>query len=107
MKRRRVWHLTLDELGLVIGGCNVETHRRDDPPGVHWVFIRMAECHELVVAEKFRIWEARRPAQCFDRLVARMLQGFGYRRQFGVARNSIEPADPRVYWMNLSATEQA
>src|SRR5271157_2001455 len=106
MKRGRVRHLTLDELGLVIGGGNVQTRRGDDPSGIHWVFVRMAESHELVVADKFRKREARCPAQRFDRLIARMLQRLGRRRQFGAARNSIEPADARIYRMDLATSEQ-
>src|SRR6516165_3345492 len=107
MKRRRIRDLTLDELGFVIGSGNVETRRGDDPAGVHRVLVGMAECHELVVANKFRKWEARCPAQCFDRLIASMLQSFGQRRQFGTARNSIEAANACIYRMDLAPTEHA
>src|SRR6516165_5864588 len=107
MKRRRIRHLTFDELGFVIAGGNVETRRRDDPPGVHRVFVGMTECSELVVAEKFQKRKPSCPAQSFDRLIARMLQRFGNRRQLGTAGNSIEPADARIYWMDLATAEKA
>ena len=64
MQRRRVRHLTLEKLGFVIGGGNVETGRGNDPPGIHRVFVGMTQCDELVIADKFRKRKRRGPAQC-------------------------------------------
>src|SRR6516164_2636645 len=107
MKRRRIRDLTFDELGFVVAGGNVETRRRDDPSGVHRVFVGMTECNELVVAEKFRKRKPCCPAQSFDRLIARMLQRFGNWRQLGAAGNSIEPTNACIYRMDLATAEKA
>jgi hypothetical protein len=107
MKRRRVWYLTLDELGFVIGDGNVETRRGDDPAGVHRTFGGVMQGDKLVIAEELGKRKACSPAQCRDRLIARQLQLLGDRRQSAVARNPVEPADARIDRMDLTAPEKA
>ena len=107
MKRRRVWHLTLEEFAVEISGGCVETARRDNPAAVHRVLVRVTQCDKLVVADEFRKRETRGPTQCLDRLMPCAFQRLSNRRQFGAAWGPIKPADARINRMDLATAEQA
>jgi hypothetical protein len=67
----------------------------------------MTQCDKLVVADELRKRKISGPAKCLDGLITRMLQRLGYPCQFGSARSPAEPADARVYWMDLATPDEA
>ena len=102
---RRVRHVLLHEVLVVLGDRDVEAVARDDPALGDRVVRRMSERDEAVVPLEGGEGEPRDPVDRVHRDLARPFQRLEHRPQLVAGRSAVEAADPDVDGVNGAPTD--
>ena len=99
--------VVFDKVLIVFANGDVQSLVGYKPSFVKWIFVRMPQRNEFVIAFEVRECEGRHPAHGLERGVTRPLQFLGKGRELFLVRHFVEAANSHIDGVDFPAAQQA